>query len=75
VLVDTEKLVTAAEVQPDGVTRWVVAFVGEHDTLRPGDVVLVTETPSHDNVFIRPADLTIHALQGEWGYVVLAPVG
>jgi hypothetical protein len=71
--VKLDSMVSAGRVAPDGQTRWVIAFAGDHKTLKAGDVVVMTEGPGFTNLFVRPADLTVHAIQGEFGYVVVTP--
>jgi hypothetical protein len=69
--VDTRDLMSAGAVKPDGVTRYVVAFCHSHRTLSVGDVVLMTETPTLENVFVRVRDHSVHSLRYEGGYVLV----
>jgi len=43
----------------------------DHQTLRDGDVVVMTETPDLTNLFLRLSDMTLHYLQDESGYIIV----
>lgn len=70
--VDSNELVSASAVSPDRVTYYRIAYCPEHPTLKVGDVVVMGETPSFVNVFIKD-DLTLHQLQSKAGYVLVVP--
>ena len=51
-------------------TRYRVTWPHEHKTLRAGDVVVMTETPSLENMLLREPDMTLHRLQDDGGQYV-----
>jgi hypothetical protein len=54
-------VVDAGDVVPSS-ARYVVTYAHRHKTLVVGDVVVMTETPSMDNLLLREADMTLHKL-------------
>jgi len=56
---------------PPSTTRYVVVDRRDHQTLRDGDVVVMTETPDLTNLFLRLSDMTLHYLQDESGYIIV----
>ncbi|QJW94731.1 hypothetical protein [Frigoriglobus tundricola] len=71
--VNSADMVSAGRIEPDGKTEYVVVWADEHKSLKPDDVVVMSETPSFENVFIRTEDMTIHSLSGEGSYVLVVP--
>jgi hypothetical protein len=67
------ELVSSGDIAPAVGPQYVVAFKGDHKTLAVGDVVVVREAANYTNVFVRVPDLTIHPLQSNDGYVIVAP--
>lgn len=43
--------------------RYRITHPHDHKTLRPGDVVVMTETPTYENLLLRELDMTLHRLQ------------
>lgn len=57
----------AGQVSP-GPERWRVTYLHRHETLKVGDIVIMTETPRRAgmvNLLFRPSDSTLHLLQDE----------
>jgi hypothetical protein len=50
--------------------RYRVTWPHAHKTLRVGDVVVMTESPSYDNFLLREPDMTLHRLQDDCGQYV-----
>jgi hypothetical protein len=51
---------------PPSMKRYIITDAHNHATLRCGDVVVMTETPTaFENVFIREPDMTLHSLRDD----------
>lgn len=50
--------------------RYRVTWPHKHPSLRIGDVVVMTETPRHENLLLRLEDTTLHVLADENGQYV-----
>lgn len=50
--------------------RYRIIWPHGHKTLRVGDVVVMTESPSCDNMLLREPDMTLHRLQDDDGQYV-----
>ncbi len=48
---------------PPSLRRYRITIPHDHETLRTGDVVVMTETPSLDNLLLRESDMTLHNLR------------
>lgn len=73
-LIRSDAMVGADFVSPGNETAYFVVYAPGHQTLMPGDRVVMAETPGHDNVLLRVTDYTLHALQNNDGrYVILVP--
>lgn len=59
-----------AGMVPPSMTRWIITHPHAHKTLQRGDVVVMTETPTLENVLLREPDMSLHALQDEHGQYV-----
>lgn len=65
-------LIDAGGVEP-GTSEYVVAWAGNHTTLRVNDLVVMVETPDYENMLLRKSDLTLHSIVDERNqYVILA---
>lgn len=54
--------IDAGQVAPSQI-RYLVKYAHAHKTLKVGDVVVMTETPTMENLLLREADMTLHRLQ------------
>lgn len=50
--------------------RYRIMHAHDHKKLRAGDVVVMTESPTFDNLLIREPDMTLHRLQDDDGQYV-----
>lgn len=58
---NNSKVMTTYTLKPNTGVKYVV-LSHDHKTLKAGDVIVVSETASFENVLVRASDLTVHAM-------------